>query len=329
MSEIPLDEHAHETCEITPELSHKAWGMMWNVNDDVFYYVSKLQDDQVKPAGMLKCPHFVRQLEKNGCKLGMTYINFDRCVVPNGFQEAAMELHHFCDASLSGYGACSFLRLTNRNGPIHTAFMMAKSRLAPVKQIIVPRLELCAAVVVVKLDNVIRGELEMGLLPLTFWPDSPIVLSYIRNESKRFKIFEGNRVSLIHENTTSEQWQYIPGNLKPSDVASRSSNEPITVTEIRHAETVVIKHVQNTSFACKIRSSTRGKNVSKSSAIRALNPILFADILVAAGRIRHAPLCKDLRYPFMLPSKHKLYNMILLEYHNCAPLGTEWTLRFV
>ena len=223
---------------------------------------------------------------------------------------------------------CSFLRLTNRKGPIHTAFMMAKTRLAPVKQIIVPRLELCAAVVVVKLDKVICGELEMGLLPLTFWPDNQIVLSYIRNESKRFKIFEGNRVSFIHENTTSEQWQYIPGILKPSDVASRSSNEPITVTEMRHAETVVIKHVQNTSFGCKIRSITRGKNVSKSSAIRALNPLLFADILVAGDRIRHAPLCKDLRYLFLLPSKHKLYNMILLEHHNGNPLGTEWTLSF-
>ena len=49
MSEIPLDEHAHETCEITPDLSSKALGMNWNVSDDVFYYVSKFQDDQVKP----------------------------------------------------------------------------------------------------------------------------------------------------------------------------------------------------------------------------------------------------------------------------------------
>ena len=264
----------------------------------------------------------------------------------------------FLQPGLSGYGACSFLRLTNHNGRIHTALLMAKSRLAPVKQITVPRLELCAAVVAVKLDKVIRAELELELLPSTFWSDSQIVLSYIRNESKRFKIFEGNRVSFIRESTTSEQWQYIPGNLNPSDVASRgctanilpndwyqgplflsdhksawptftsrvsdalcedyehrevkhdsivsppvyqaavndvivtdssqprphpldelinhyssfyrlkkalcwlvrvihrlrngmneSSNEPITVTEMRHAETVLIKHVQNARFA--------------------------------------------------------------------------------
>ena len=42
---------------------------MWNVNDYVFYYVSKFQDDQVKPAGMLKCHHFVRQVEKLAANL--------------------------------------------------------------------------------------------------------------------------------------------------------------------------------------------------------------------------------------------------------------------
>ena len=294
-------------------------------------------------------------------------------------------------------------------------------------------------VVAVKLDKVIRAELELELLPSTFWSDSQIVLSYIRNERKRFKIFEGDRVSFIRENNkTSEQWQYIPGNLNPSDVASlgctanmlpnvwyqgplflsdhksawptltsrvsdalsedyehievkydsivsppvhqaavndvivtdssqprpypldelinhyssfyrlkkalcwlvrvmhrprngmnESSNEPITVTEMRHAEAVLIKHVQNTSFAPEIRSITCGENVSKSSDIRALNPILFADILVVGGRIRHAPLSKDLRHPVILPLKHRLSDMILLEYHNGAHLGTEWTLSFV
>ena len=49
LREIPLDECAHETREITPELSSKALGMMWNVSDDVFYYVSKFHDDQVTP----------------------------------------------------------------------------------------------------------------------------------------------------------------------------------------------------------------------------------------------------------------------------------------
>ena len=75
-----------------------------------------------------------------------------------------MELHHFSDASLTGYGACSYLRVTNHTGRVHAALIMAKSRLAPIKQLSVPRLELCAAVVAVKLDIIIRRELELKLL---------------------------------------------------------------------------------------------------------------------------------------------------------------------
>ena len=78
----------------------------------------------------------------------------------------------------------------------------------------------------------------------------------------------------------------------------------------------------------RFAQSPSGENVSKSSDIRALNPILFVDILVVGGRIRHAPLSKDLRHPVILPLKHRLSDMILLEYHNGAHLGTEWTLSF-
>ena len=166
LREIPLDERAHETREITPELSSKALGMMWNVSDDIFYYVSKFHDDQVTPVtkrlvlsrvsslydplgligpvvmlGKLLFQEAVRLKLSWDAEVPPTLsdrwtnwlqtlydihkLRFDRCVVPDGFQEAAMELHHFCDASLSGYGACSFLRLTNRNGRIHTALLMA------------------------------------------------------------------------------------------------------------------------------------------------------------------------------------------------------------
>ena len=96
--------------------------------------------------------------------LTMSAINdlkFERCVVPDGFEQGAMALHHFCDASLTGYGACSYLRLTNHTGRVHAALIMAKSRLAPIKQLSVPRLELCAAVVAVNLDIIIRRELEL------------------------------------------------------------------------------------------------------------------------------------------------------------------------
>ena len=57
------------------------------------------------------------------------------------------ELHHFSDASQSGYGAVSYLRSISADGQIHCALVQSKSRLAPVKQVTISRLELATAVV--------------------------------------------------------------------------------------------------------------------------------------------------------------------------------------
>ena len=84
-------------------------------------------------------------------------LKFDSCVVPDGFEQGAMELHQFCDASLTGLGACSYLRVTNHMGRVHAALLMAKSRLASIKHLSVPRLELCVTIVAVKRDIIIRA----------------------------------------------------------------------------------------------------------------------------------------------------------------------------
>ena len=73
------------------------------------------------------------------------------------------EHHHFGDASQSGYGAVSYLRSENLSGEVNVSFLMGKSRLAPVKTTTIPRLELSAAVLAVKLDGTIREELYLPI----------------------------------------------------------------------------------------------------------------------------------------------------------------------
>ena len=48
----------------------------------------------------------------------------------------------------------------NACGRIHCSFVMGKERLAPIHEITIPRLELTAAVISVKLSQIIREELE-------------------------------------------------------------------------------------------------------------------------------------------------------------------------
>lgn len=91
-----------------------------------------------------------------------------------------------------------------------------KSRVSPLKQMTIPRLELTAAAVAVKMDRSMTKELQMPLEESMFWSDSTTVLRYIASENVRFKTFVANRVSLIRDNTKPCQWMYVNSELQPT-----------------------------------------------------------------------------------------------------------------
>ena len=145
-----------------------------------------------------------------------------RCIkVPEFGACVSHEIHHFSDASETGYGTVSYLRTVHENGEINSAFLFAKSRLAPLKRVTIPRLELTAATLAVKIDTMLKEELEIKLQKSVFWTDSTSVLRYINNKDKRFHTFVANRITAIHEGSDPEQWKYVPTKSNPADDASR------------------------------------------------------------------------------------------------------------
>lgn len=84
---------------------------------------------------------------------------------------------------------------------MHVTFILGKSRVLPLKHITIPRLELAAAALLVKVGIMLKKELHLALEPSVFWTVSQTVLKYINNEHTRFKTYMANRVSLIHDNT--------------------------------------------------------------------------------------------------------------------------------
>ena len=86
-----------------------------------------------------------------------------RCFKPDDFGTVmSVQLHHFSDASTIGYGQCSYIRLVNEKGDIHVSLLCAKARVAPVKQVTIPRLELTAAVLATKVSRFLEKELMYG-----------------------------------------------------------------------------------------------------------------------------------------------------------------------
>lgn len=61
------------------------------------------------------------------------------------------ELHGFCDASKTAYAAVVYLRVVDAEGQVKTSLLTAKSKVAPIKQVSIPRLELCGAELLTRL----------------------------------------------------------------------------------------------------------------------------------------------------------------------------------
>ncbi|XP_063968368.1 uncharacterized protein LOC129265564 [Lytechinus pictus] len=150
----------------------------------------------------------------------LSSVKIARCYKPDNFESPEYHLHVFSDASERAYAACAYLRVTE-GSKVHVTFVMGKTRLSPIKKMTIPRLELSAAVLAVKLAKTIEREIGIPLNSFTFWTDSTAVLRYISNESRRFQTFVANRVARIQECTSRDQWKYVDTRNNPADDGSR------------------------------------------------------------------------------------------------------------
>ncbi|GFX22898.1 integrase_H2C2 domain-containing protein [Trichonephila clavipes] len=145
--------------------------------------------------------------------------DINRCIVVE--QPEVIELHGFSDASQSAYGAVVYCKSITSDGKMLVHLIASKSRVSPTKPTTIPRLELCAAVLLAKLVHRVKQALKLNVTNTFLWSDSMIVLSWIRKESYQLKTFMANRIATIQEMTSSEQWRYVATEDNPADFVSR------------------------------------------------------------------------------------------------------------
>ena len=125
-------------------------------------------------------------------------------------------LHTFVDASLKAYGAVVFICTSTSS-----SFVMAKVRVAPLKKLTLPRLELMAALVSARLCRFVISSLShLQFQQIFMWSDSQIALHWIFSD-KKLPIFVSNRVQKVRKLFSDATWQYCPTQSNPADLVTR------------------------------------------------------------------------------------------------------------
>ena len=238
----------------------RALGVKWDLNTDEFFYEPKKIDKPFTRRGMIsiisslfdplgfaspviivakmifqevtklklpwdeQVPEVIQKRWKVWCdKLNMlTMLRVPRCLKPkSNVIIIKSQLNHFCDASSHSYGVVTYIKMIDQEGGVHTMLDMSKAPLVPINSMSIPRLELTAAVLEAKIDSTFWKQMSVPLEESCLRSDSEIVLGYIYNQEKRFHVFVANRIEIIHQLTSPNQWKYIEGKNNPADSLTR------------------------------------------------------------------------------------------------------------
>ncbi|XP_025267293.1 uncharacterized protein LOC112638911 [Camponotus floridanus] len=149
-----------------------------------------------------------------------------------------VEVHGFSDAS-------------------ERALVTAKTKITPLKQVSLPRLELSAAVLLCRLAKHAMEILDLTA-PLHLWTDSTVALGWIRGHPSRWQTYVANRVSEIQRTTPQAAWHHVPGQDNPADCASRGLSPQKTAGSSAVVARSALAKVRSSRIADCRRSHHRG-----------------------------------------------------------------------
>ncbi|GFV40465.1 pro-Pol polyprotein [Trichonephila clavipes] len=151
----------------------------------------------------------------------LSELKIPRKILDSSGDSSEVQIHTFSDASQKAYGAAAFLRVKHKDR-VSVDLVTSKSRVAPLKRLSLPRLELMGALLAARLAKEVKKILDQKCSTRAFfWTDSQVTLHWIKGPNHRWKPFVANRVREIQSLTDPNSWFHCSGKDNPADLLTR------------------------------------------------------------------------------------------------------------
>lgn len=131
------------------------------------------------------------------------------------------DIHTFVDASELAFAAAVYVRGLDSGGNVCCRLVMAKTRVAPLRRLSIPRVELQAAVLGARLAKTVGETLTVAVGRRVFWSDSTNALKWIKSSHRRYHSFVASRVDEILNSSDENEWRWVPTAMNVADDATR------------------------------------------------------------------------------------------------------------
>ena len=158
------------------------------------------------------------------CLPSISQVRLPRCY-PLANCSQNLQLHVFVDASATAYAAVAYLR-AEYGGKIQCSLLASKTRVSPLKPISIPRLELMAAILGLRLSKFVSEELSLKISSRTFWSDSKNVLFWINSDARKYQHFVAYRIGEILEESKISEWRWVPTRENVADEGTKWLKTP-------------------------------------------------------------------------------------------------------
>ncbi|UYV82291.1 hypothetical protein LAZ67_21001623 [Cordylochernes scorpioides] len=272
-------------------------------------------------------------------------------------------LHVFCDASAIAYETVIFMRIENAS-VIVVRFVEARNRLATIKRITIPRLELLACLIGARLLVHVLKNLEESPEKIQCWTDSSPALYWIQQQ-ENWAQFVSIRVKEITTLTKSEDWNHVAGEHNPADLPScgeslskftksgwwegpkwlQEKKEDWPVSKVQYdleaieeerRKTVVAGFVARKARGESMPSEYKGDIISQEeldSAEKSLIKIIQSESIEGLWRVKTRIVNRNddelFRLPILIPTNHPVTELIVKSVHEKMYHCGAQTLRSV